>query len=112
LVGCDKDLRDTPTTEVETEAREYFGRTFIGPVNYEEVKTHRNYLCVEYLLMDLQGLTVANKLGAAAYIECSAKTGENVLEVLKLITILALEGGTPEPASSMSFFGKRGDFLS
>ena len=40
--------------------------------------------------MLLQGMAVAQKIGAARYLECSAKTGEGVREVFEHATRAAL----------------------
>ncbi|KAJ1561119.1 GTP-binding protein Rho1 [Nowakowskiella sp. JEL0078] len=66
LVGCKKDLRNDPII-ISNCAR--YGRT---PVNNKE------------------GLEVAQKIGAVRYLECSAKTGEGVNEILEFATRASL----------------------
>merc|ERR1711939_487847 len=66
LVGCKKDLRNDP--KVTEELR----RTSQRPVSRQD------------------GQQVADKIGAARYLECSAKTGEGVREVFETATRLAL----------------------
>ncbi|CAE6472746.1 unnamed protein product [Rhizoctonia solani] len=62
LVGCKKDLRDDPKTIEE------LGKTGQKPVTAEE------------------GMAVAQSIGARHYLECSAKSGEGVHEVLQYAT--------------------------
>ncbi|KAF9258399.1 hypothetical protein L218DRAFT_877268 [Marasmius fiardii PR-910] len=66
LVGCKKDLRRDP--RVIDELR----KTSQRPVTPEE------------------GMTVAQRIGAKHYLECSAKTGEGVREVFQYATRAAL----------------------
>jgi len=66
LVACKKDLRTDPKTI------EDLRKTNQRPVSVEE------------------GTTVANKIGARYYLECSAKTGEGVREVFQYATRSAL----------------------
>lgn len=66
LVGCKKDLRRDP--KIIEELR----KTSQRPVSPEE------------------GMAVAQKIGAARYLECSAKTGEGVREVFEHATRAAL----------------------
>ena len=68
ILVCNKiDLRDDKKTELDL------------------TKTNREPLRSE------QGRRVANKVGAAAYLECSAKTREGVREVFELATRKTLE---------------------
>ncbi|KAF8497893.1 small GTPase-binding protein [Russula emetica] len=67
LVGCKKDLRCDPKT-IE-DLRKIDQR----PVTPEE------------------GIAVAQKIGARQYLECSAKSGEGVLEVFECATRIALQ---------------------
>jgi len=66
LVGCKKDLRTDKTTidKLATTPRR--------PVTYEE------------------GLAVARKIGASAYLECNALTDEGVWDVLHVVSWLAV----------------------
>ncbi|OLL22472.1 GTP-binding protein rhoA [Neolecta irregularis DAH-3] len=66
LVGCKKDLRDDPKTIDELR------KTSQRPVTREE------------------GESVAKKIGAAKYLECSAKTNEGVRETFENATRAAL----------------------
>ncbi|KAL7005324.1 GTP-binding protein Rho1 [Cystobasidiomycetes sp. EMM_F5] len=66
LVGCKKDLRNDPKT------RQDLQKSGQDPVRPE------------------QGLKCAEKIGAAKYIECSAKTGEGVRDVFESATRAAL----------------------
>jgi Ras family protein A len=66
LVGCKKDLREDPRTIEELK------KTGQKPVSYEE------------------GLTVAQKIGAYKYLECSAKKLDGVKEVFEHATRAAL----------------------
>lgn len=66
LVGCKKDLRNDP--KIIEELRKNSQR----PVSSQE------------------GMAVAQKIGAARYLECSAKTGEGVREVFEHATRAAL----------------------
>ncbi|KAG1443988.1 hypothetical protein G6F56_010471 [Rhizopus delemar] len=66
LVGCKKDLRNDPETI------EALKRNQQKPVPFED------------------GSSVAKKIGAYKYIECSAKTGESVREVFEHATRAAL----------------------
>jgi len=66
LIGCKKDLRGNP------QVIESLRRAGQRPVSTEE------------------GLSVARKVGARQYIECSARTGEGVREVFQQATRAAL----------------------
>ncbi|KAK9449909.1 small gtpase-binding protein [Limtongia smithiae] len=67
LVGCKKDLRNDPKTIEE------LNKTSQRPVSAEE------------------GQAVAQKIGAAKYLECSARTQEGVREVFEHATRAALQ---------------------
>lgn len=75
LVACKKDLRDDP--RIIDELR----RTNQRPVTYQE------------------GANMAQKIGARAYLECSAKTGNGVREVFETATRAALSS---KPVKSKS----------
>ncbi|KIL57174.1 hypothetical protein M378DRAFT_46146, partial [Amanita muscaria Koide BX008] len=66
LVGCKKDLRRDP--RVIEELRKY-GQRPVTPA---------------------EGMAVAHKIGAKHYLECSARTGEGVLEVFQYATRMTL----------------------
>ncbi|CAE6421582.1 unnamed protein product [Rhizoctonia solani] len=66
LVGCKKDLRHDSRT-------------------IEEL-----YKTSQYPVMPKEGMSVAQKIGAHHYLECSAKLGEGVPEVLQCATRAAL----------------------
>ncbi|OMH86190.1 GTP-binding protein rho1 [Zancudomyces culisetae] len=66
LVGCKKDLRNDPRTI------EDLRRNGLHPVTTEE------------------GMSVAQKIGAFKYLECSAKTNDGVREVFEAATRAAL----------------------
>jgi Ras homolog gene family, member A len=51
-------------------------------------------------LTALQGMAVAQKIGAKHYLECSAKTGEGVREVFQYATRAALLRPTKRTKSS------------
>jgi Ras family protein A len=70
LVACKKDLRDDPKTNAD------LARMNQRPVSRAE------------------GNAVAQKIGAAGYVECSAKTGESVREVFQTATRFALNVST------------------
>ncbi|KAJ7164764.1 P-loop containing nucleoside triphosphate hydrolase protein [Mycena crocata] len=78
LVGCKKDLRRDP--RVIEELR----KTSQRPVTQEE------------------GTAVQQKIGARAYLECSAKTGEGVKEVFQYATRAALLSSKRKPGHSHS----------
>ncbi|KAL2917695.1 hypothetical protein HK105_202568 [Polyrhizophydium stewartii] len=67
LVATKKDLRENPA------ALENMRIQGITPVSYEE------------------GLRIANQIGAAKYMECSAKTGEGIHEIFTVAAKLALK---------------------
>ncbi|KAH8824488.1 small GTPase-binding protein [Flagelloscypha sp. PMI_526] len=67
LVGCKKDLRDDERTLEE------LAKTNHQPVSFDE------------------GLDVALKIGAGQFFECSAKTGEGVVEVFEVAARAALD---------------------
>lgn len=69
LVGCKVDLRDDPTTIEELRKQ----RPPQRPVSYEE------------------GRSTASSIGAAAYCECSARTGQGVHQVFQVATQQALK---------------------
>lgn len=75
LVACKKDLRDDQKTIAD------LARMNQRPVSRAE------------------GLAVAQKIGAAGYVECSAKSGEGVREVFQTATRYALSVG-PSVVSS------------
>ena len=54
--------------------------TFFGPSQFMRLSFVRNY----------QGASVAQKIGAKQYLECSARTGEGVREVFQYATRAAL----------------------
>ena len=66
LVGLQKDLRNDPTTNEELH------RYSQHPVTPEE------------------GWEVAKKIGAITYMECSAKTGEGLMEVFEMLAKCSL----------------------
>lgn len=72
LVACKKDLRDDP--RIINELRGANQR----PVTYQE------------------GANMAQKIGARAYLECSAKTGSGVREVFETATRAALSSKAPK----------------
>lgn len=67
LVGNKKDLRNDPATRAELERQKQ------SPVRYEE------------------GRAMAERIGAAAYVECSARTKEGIREVFETATREALK---------------------
>ncbi|KAM6493709.1 P-loop containing nucleoside triphosphate hydrolase protein [Amanita muscaria] len=81
LVGCKKDLGRDPRVIVELE------KTKQRPVTPEE------------------GMAVAQKIGAKYYLECSAKTGEGVLEVFQYATRMTMS--TPTKSTRWSRVVKR-----
>jgi Ras family protein A len=82
LVGCKKDLRRDPKTI------ESLRKTSQRPVTPEEVRVFDQPSVL--LLILLQGMAVAQKIGARQYLECSAKSGEGVREVFQYATRAAL----------------------
>ncbi|VDO13115.1 unnamed protein product [Rodentolepis nana] len=72
LVGNKMDLRDDPATIKE-----------LAKFNQEPVKAQ-------------QGMEKADKIGAFKYVECSAKTGENVRKVFELAAEAALSSHKPK----------------
>lgn len=95
LVGCKKDLRRDP--KIIEELR----KTSQRPVSPEEVRCSRPFAspaeCARsktipnpLYFLSFQGMAVAQKIGAARYLECSAKTGEGVREVFEHATRAAL----------------------
>lgn len=90
LVGCKKDLRRDP--RVIDELR----KTSQRPVSPEEVRAPPASVCPSERLLTqrlsyvMQGMAVAQKIGAKQYLECSAKSGEGVREVFQYATRAAL----------------------
>lgn len=68
LVGLKEDLRHGPWTV------EYLAKTRQAPVTYQ------------------QGLAAAKHIGAAVYVECSAKTGDGIRSTFEVATKLGLYG--------------------
>lgn len=81
-MGCKKDLRRDP--KIIEELR----KTSQRPVSPEEVSLL--FTLVDFPNPFTQGMAVAQKIGAARYLECSAKTGEGVREVFEHATRAAL----------------------
>jgi Ras family protein A len=80
LVGCKKDLRRDP--RVIEELR----KTNQRPVTPEEVShTFPSVFSCTIIIcyFRIQGMAVAQKIGAKQYLECSARTGEGVREVFQ-----------------------------
>ena len=63
LVGTKKDMRDSEKVDLKTKRQTNFGK-----------------------LYQTQGFALANEIGAVKYIECSAKTKENLLELFQEAT--------------------------
>jgi Ras family protein A len=84
LVGCKKDLRRDPKTIEELR------KTSQRPVTPEEVGHCLFFRWVLVAYRFLQGMAVAQKIGARHYLECSAKSGEGVREVFQYATRAAL----------------------
>ena len=82
LVGCKKDLRRDPKTI------ENLRKTSQRPVTPEEVRISTGLFQLSPII--LQGMAVAQKIGARQYLECSAKSGEGVREVFQYATRAAL----------------------
>lgn len=68
--------------------------------NYHEILNDKHSLG---LLLFQQGETMANDIGAVAFIECSAKNMDNVDEVFVLATQLAMSAGSKDSKSSVLF---------
>jgi len=85
LVGLKEDLRRDPPTVQELE------KTSQAPVSY------------------LQGLAAAKYIGAAAYVECSAKTGAGIGSAFQVATKLGLYGLNWLQQSVSSKHSRRGD---
>lgn len=88
LAALKKDLRNDPHTIEELR------KTSQRPVTTEEVKVPTTiseaFFFFLALIMVIQGMAVAKKIGAYKYLECSAKTGEGVREVFEHATRAAL----------------------
>jgi Ras homolog gene family, member A len=84
LVACKKDLRRDP--RVIDELR----RTNQRPVTPEEVSDKSARAGIRSLPGCVQGMAVAQRIGAKQYLECSARTGEGVAEVFQNATRAAL----------------------
>jgi Ras family protein A len=94
LVACKKDLRRDP--RVIEELR----RTNQRPVTPEEVCDVSSRSWGTVLTWGMQGMAVAQKIGAKQYLECSARTGEGVREVFQFATRAALLSKSKKKPSS------------
>ncbi|KAG8730122.1 GTP-binding protein Rho1, partial [Ceratobasidium sp. 414] len=94
LVGCKKDLRHDPKTI------EKLRRTSQRPVTPEEVG-HVSIAPFPHP-ETMQGMAVAQKIGACHYLECSSRTGEGVRDVFQYATREALRSKCV-PTSLLAF---------
>jgi GTPase SAR1 family protein len=94
LVGCKKDMRRDPRTIEELR------KTRQQPVTPEEAGLCSFFEAVSCSSGVLQGMAVAQKIGAHHYLECSAKSGEGVREVFQYATRAALLSGRGQTRAS------------